>query len=170
MFVEFALLMLGCCFASAQTYTFGFTDANGDLYCDYEQLGVSNGAIAGIDNLSGCGMTYNATLIGGAATDPALGRYDRVGVGAILADNILDLNAGTFTDAQAVLFQALKCNTPDKNGKYHGKYGWLIVVASEGFIYGDNFGYLSCTIPAKGDGDALMRGPMWGKLLGKVKK
>jgi hypothetical protein len=170
MLVVITLLALGCSFASAQTYTFGFADANGDLYCDYEQLVVSSGTAAGIDNLSGCGMSINATLIGGAAKDPQLAQNFPVIVGAILADNILDLDAGSFTDSQAVLFQALKCNKPDKNGKYHGKYGWLIVVAEEGIIYGDNYGYLSCTIPTKGDGDALMRGTSMGKLREKLRK
>ena len=145
-------------------------DTNGDLFCDYEQLTASGGEIGGIDNLSGCGFTDNATLIGGTATDPALAQQASVKVNAILADNILDVESGTFTDSQSVIFQSLKCNNPDKSGKYHGKYGWLLVVASEGFTFGENFGYLSCTIPAKGDGDALMRGTILGKLREKLKK
>lgn len=168
--VVITLLVVGCSFAAAQTYTFGFADTNGDLYCDYEQLEVSGGLAVGIDNLSGCGMSVNATLVGGPAKDPQLGQNYPVIVGAILADNILDLDAGSFTDTQAAVFQALKCNKPDKNGKYHGKYGWLIVVVEEGIIFGDNYGYLSCTIPAKGDGDALMRGTTVGKLRKKLRK
>ncbi len=168
--VVITLVVLACSFASAQTYTFGFADANGDLYCDYEQLGLSNGLIVGIDNLSGCGIAYNATLIGGPAKDPIFGQQYSVTVGAILADNILDLDAGSFTNAQAVVFQALKCNKLDKNGKYHGKYGWLIAEAMDGFLYGDNYGYLSCTIPEKGDGDALMRGTTSGTLREKLRK
>src|ERR1700722_9965572 len=137
------LLLLGYSFASAQTYTFGFADMDGNLYCDYEQITVSGGLVTGGDNLSGCGYTVNATLIGGARTDPVLMQQSSVKVNAILADNIADAEAGAFTDSQVALFQALKCNKQDKTGKYHGKLGWALVVSSEGTIVGVNSGFLS---------------------------
>src|SRR5271154_3071206 len=39
--VVITLFALGCSFASAQTYTFGFADSDGNLFCDYEQIGLS---------------------------------------------------------------------------------------------------------------------------------
>lgn len=165
-----ALLVLGCSFASAQTYTFGFADTNGNLYCNYEQIGISDGLILGTDNLSVCGLANNAEIIGGTGKVPLLRQQYSVTVDAILADNILDVEAGTVTYMQACWFQALKCNKQDKNGKYHGKYGWITFAIYDGVVYGDNYGYLSCTIPEKGDGDALMRGTTSGKLLEKLGK
>jgi hypothetical protein len=165
-----SVLVLGYSFAAAQTYSFGFADMDGNLYCDYEQITVSGGIVTGVDNLSGCGYTVNATLIGGAGTDPVLEQQSSLKVNAILADNIADAEAGAFTDSQVVLFQALKCNKQDKTGKYHGKPGWALVVSSEGVIAGVNSGFLSCNIPAKGDGDALMRGTSFGKLREKLRK
>ncbi len=163
-----ALLALACSFASAQT--FGFASTTGYLYCNYEQIASSGGFITGTDNLSLCGFANNATIIGGTGKVPLLGQDFSVTVDAILADNILDVEAGTVTYMQACWFQALKCTKPNKNGKYHGKYGWITFAIYDGYIYGDNYGYLSCTIPEKGDGDALMRGTTAGKLLEKLRK
>jgi len=168
--VAIALLVLGCGLASAQSYTFGFVDADGNLFCNYEQFTVSGGLALGIDNLSLCGYSVNSTLLGAPAKDPQLGQGNSVIVDAVLADNIVDVESGTDTGEQLVLFQALKCNKPDKNGQYHGKYGWLLLIAGSGFLFGDNYGYLSCTIPEKGDSDALLRGTTSGKLREKLRK
>lgn len=167
-FVVITLLVLGCGFASAQSYTFGFVDTDGNLFCNYEQFTVSGGLALGIDNLSLCGYSVNSTLLGGAAKDPTLGQGYSGIVDAILADNIFDVESGTDTGAQLVYFQALKCNRPNKNAQYHGKYGWLLEAAVSGFLFGDNYGYLSCTIPQKGD--ALLRGTGLGKLREKLRK
>lgn len=166
--VVFILLVLGCSFASAQTYTFGFADTNGDLYCNYEQFSIgSQGLVSGIDNLSACGISTNGSLVGLQGKFPLLGpKY--VTAGATLTDNSVELEG--CTGEQVILYTALKCSQPDKNGKYHGKYGWLMVLAIDGYIVGENYGYLSCTIPAKGDGDALMRGTTWGNLREKLRK
>jgi len=168
--VVITLLVLGCSLLSAQTYTFGLVDVGGYTFCNYEQFTVSGGLAVGIDNLSVCGFAVNSTLLGGQATGPRLAQGYSGVVDAILADNIEDVISGTDTGAQVAYFQALKCNHPDKNGQYHGKYGWLLETAIDGILYGDNYGYLSCTIPQKGDGDALMRGPASGKLREKLRK
>lgn len=167
--VVITLLVLGYSFASAQTYTFGFADANGNLSCNYEQFSIgSQGLVSGIDNLSLCGISTNGSLVGLQGKFPLLGpKY--VTPGATLTNNSLEVEEGC-TGEQVILYTALKCNQPDKNGKYHGKYGWLVVLAIDGYIMGENYGYLSCTIPAKGDGDALMRGTTWGKLREKLRK
>jgi len=51
-----------------------------------------------------------------------------------------------------------------------GPAPWITFAIYDGIVYGDNYGYLSCTIPEKGDGDALMRGTTAGKLLEKLRK
>jgi hypothetical protein len=162
------LVVLACSFASAQSYTFGFVDADGYVFCNYEQFTVSGGLAVGIDNLSVCGYPANSTIVGGAGKDPTLGQGYSGVVDAILADNIYDVISGTDTGEQLVYFQALKCNQPNKNRQYHGKYGWLIEAAISGTIFGDNYGYLTCTIPEKGD--SLLRGTTSGKLPNKLRK
>ena len=107
-----ALLALACSFASAQT--FGFASTTGYLYCNYEQIASSGGFITGTDNLSLCGFANNATIIGGTGKVPLLGQDFSVTVDAILADNILDVEAGTVTYMQACWFQALKCTKPTR--------------------------------------------------------
>lgn len=60
---------------------------------------------------------------------------------------------------------ALKCNPINpKTGKFKGAYGWMGVAAISGVYEGYNYGYLSCTLPSKEDGDVLMRGANFGKL------
>jgi hypothetical protein len=166
--VALILLVLGYSFALAQTYTFGFVDTNGNLFCNYEQLWVDSGAlVTGTDNLSACGYPNNGYLLGMQGKFPA--GPTLVTSGAALNDNSVEVEGGC-TGIQVLLYTALKCNKPDKNGKYHGKYGWLNVAAVSGFLFGSDYGYLSCTIPSKGDGDALMRGTTWGNLREKLKK
>lgn len=149
-----AILALGT-LASAQTYTFGFMDGNGNLYCDYEQLWVAGGGgVYGIDNQSLCGSSQNPTLVGLLSSNPQLGPLF-VTSGADLATNALDLGAGYVTGGQAFFHTALKCNKLDKNGHPKGKYGWVILVAYDGFLAGVNEGYLSCSIPSPGDRNVL---------------
>ena len=53
------LVLLGCSFASAQT--FSFFDANGYEFCDYIVITYnSGGVVAGYDDLEACGLDYNA--------------------------------------------------------------------------------------------------------------
>lgn len=165
--VVVTLLVLGCSFGSAQT--FGFASAGGTyLYCDYEQLSYFGDDIwAGIDNTSVCGG-HNATLVGFGATTPNKGQ-PAFGKGIVLADNIYDAYSYGYTGAQAVLFTKLKCNKLDQ-GHYKGAPGWMTVAAESGFVFGDNYGYLSCTIPKAGDRAAMNRGPAAGRMPARQKK
>jgi hypothetical protein len=134
------LLVLGCSFASAQT--FGFESVGHGLYCNYEvleQLAPYN-IYQGIDVLNTCGAPVNATIAGQktnlvAAGNPAGFNVD----GVSYADNIYDAFALGYTGAQWEVASALRCN--------NRHYGWIGFASVSGFIFGDNYGYLSCTIP-----------------------
>jgi len=140
------LLVFGCSFASSTSYTFGFASTGGGLYCDYEQFN-NNSPFGpylwqGVDNLSVCGVAYNATLVGVSATIPKSAGLPLSGKGVFFADNIYDAFSPPFTGYQWAYFSLLKCSTK--------KYGWIGFAGSpSGNIFGDNYGYLSCKIPGK---------------------
>lgn len=163
------LLVLGCSLVSAQT--FGFASAGGlYLFCDYEQIGGGADDIwSGTDNLSVCNLKPNATLVGFGATIPNKGQ-PAFGKGVVFADNIYDAYSYGFTGIQEVLFTKLKCNKVDQFGHFKGEPGWMTVSASSGFIFGDNYGYLSCSIPKAGDRAAMSRGPAAGRMPARQKK
>ena len=138
------LLVIGCSFASAQT--FGFASVGGGLYCNYIQLSNVFGAPytlwQGVDNTSACGHAYNATVVGikggmSAAGNPA--GFSVVGV--TYADNLYDAYSYGLTGAQWDVTQKLKCNAKH--------YGWIGFASVSGFVFGDNYGFLSCSIPGK---------------------
>jgi hypothetical protein len=160
-------LVLGFSLVSAQT--FGFASASGAyLYCNYEQLTyVGNDIWEGIDNTSVCGG-HNSTLVGFGATTPNKGQL-AFGKGVVLADNLYDAYSYAYTGAQAALFTKLKCNKLDQ-GHYKGAPGWITVSAISGFVFGDNYGYLSCTVPKAGDRAAMSRGPAAGRMPARQKK
>lgn len=139
--VVVTLLVIGCSFASAQT--FGFESVGHGLYCNYEQLTNVFGAVyQGVDNLSACGAPFNATVAGNKADLTAVG--NPVGfniVGVAYADNIYDADAEGYTGAQWEVVSGLSC--PAK------RYGWIGFASVSGFVFGDNYGYLSCSIPGK---------------------
>ncbi len=139
------LLVLGCSFASAQT--FGFESIGHGLYCNYEVL--NQGALGGSDVWQGedvistCGAPVNATIDGvsgglSAAGNPVGFQVTR---GVTYADNIYDAFASEYTGAQWDVVTALSCKSKH--------YGWIGFASVSGFIFGDNYGYLSCTIPGK---------------------
>ena len=163
-FVIICALLLGWTWASAQTYTFGLADTNGNLYCDYLEITVSGGVAVGIDNMSACGFSTSPVLIGLVSSNPLIAPYKVVTSGLDLADNVADWEAQQYTGDQVFLHTALKCNKQNPSGKYTGKYGWLLFIGNEGFVYGYNYGYLSCSIPGVGDGNVLARGMAIGKL------
>jgi hypothetical protein len=167
--VVVTLLVLGCGLASAQT--FGFASAGGVyLFCNYEQLsGGAEDIWSGIDNLSVCNLKPNATLIGFGATTPNKGQ-PAFGKGVVLADNLYDAYSYTYTGVQEVLFTKLKCNKVDQFGHFKGAPGWMVVVAISGFMFGDNYGALSCSIPKAGDRAAMSRGPIAGRMPARQKK
>jgi hypothetical protein len=150
-----ALFVLGCTFASAQT--FGFASVGGGLYCNFEQLASSGtGAYGGLDNLSACGASVNATLAGFNANMPALGQ-PAGGTGVIYGDSIYAAFSGD-PFAQWTVFSKLKCNKQNKFGQYLGSYGWVGAAAFSGVYVGGNQGFLSCSVPGKA-GAAATKGP-----------
>ncbi len=137
-----ALLAFGCSFAAAQT--FGFESVGHGLYCNYEQLTqlAPYRIWQGVDNLSACGLPYNATLAGVNSTLTAAGNPAGFHVDGIqYADNIYDAEFESFSGAQWGVASALRC--------HNNVYGWIGFASVSGFIFGDNYGYLSCTIPGK---------------------
>ena len=140
------LCILGCTFASAQT--FGFASVGGGLYCNYEQLANAGaGAYGGLDNLSACGASVNATISGFNAVVPAMGQ-PAGGTGVVYGDSIY---AAFSSDpfAQWTVFTKLACNKQNRRGQYLGGYGWGGAAAFSGTYVGGNHGFLSCSIPGK---------------------
>ncbi len=130
------LVVLGCSFASAQT--FGFLSAGKSVeYCNYEVLQqLSPYAIwQGDDILTPCGVSYNATIAGATTSlskvNNPLG-FAIKGVG--YADNIYDAFSEGYTGAQWYVLTNLKCSEK--------KLGWLGLASVSSFIFGDNYGYL----------------------------
>jgi hypothetical protein len=153
------LLVIGCSFASAQS--FGFASTGGGAYCNFEQLSNVYGAPftvwQGTDNLSACDIDINGTLIGikgslSKVTNP--GGFAVSGV--TYADNVYDAQYDTYTGLQWEVTSALKCNKFNtKKGVYSGSFSWIGFGSVSGFVFGDNFGYLSCTLPSKHGSQAL---------------
>ncbi len=152
------LLVIGCSFASAQT--FGFGTAGGDyLYCNYIQLSNVYGAPyavwQGTDNLSACGHGYNATVVGvkGGLSKPGNpGGFAATGV--TYADNIYDAYSYTLTGVQWDVSQSLKCTNL---GAKKAKEAWIGFASVSGFVFGDNYGTVACSIPGRDKG-AKMKG------------
>jgi hypothetical protein len=149
--VVITLLALSCTFASAQT--FGFESVGGGLFCNYEVLQqiAPYGIWQGEDVLSTCGAEVNATIAGVSANLTAAGNPAGFGIkGVNYADNIYDAFALGYTGAQWDVASNLAC----ASGK-HPKYGWIGFASVSGFVFGDDYGYLSCTIPGKGPAPTL---------------
>ncbi len=139
-----ALLVLGCSFASAQT--FGFESIGHGLYCNYEVLGIYSGNVwQGLDVLSSCGAPVNATIAGVSADLSAAGNPAgfQISKGVAYADNIYDAFAEGYTGAQWDVVTATKCSLKGQ------KYGWIGFASVSGFVFGDNYGYLDCNFPGK---------------------
>ncbi|MGA7968208.1 MAG: hypothetical protein WB983_06235 [Terriglobales bacterium] len=177
-----AVLALGT-LASAQT--FGFASVGGGSYCNYETL-YNNGddVYTGIDNVTnvcyaGDNLSYNGAIAGFTAALPNAGLPVH-GAGIDYGDSIYEAqeadidefyldyygyNLGYFSTDEWAVHSALKCNkTNPKTGQYKGAYSWVGVAGSSyGFYFGDNYGFLSCSIPAKGDKAAAKLGPTIGK-------
>ena len=144
------LVVFGCRFAAAQT--FGFLSVGLGVYCNYEQL---HGPVlfSGFDNLSECGVSHNATIVGLLATVPKSEGLPVSGKGVIYADNLYDAYSYTYTGSQWLVYSLLKCSSKH--------YGWIGFAGYNGLIFGDNYGYLSCKIPGKGA--VATKGVSWGK-------
>ncbi|MGA7558822.1 MAG: hypothetical protein WCF61_12770 [Terriglobales bacterium] len=142
-------LFVAACSLAASAQTFGFASAGSGLYCNYEQLNYqgTNDVFVGVDNLSACGSSVNATLVCIGATVPKSDGLEAYGKGVVCGDNIFAVLDGD-PNAQWTYFSALECSK-EKNGKFYGHYGWAGVAAFSGVYVGGNYGYLSCTIPGK---------------------
>jgi len=153
-----ALLVLGCCLASAQT--FGFLSVEGrNEFCDYEVLQqlVPYDVWQGSDVLSACNVSVNATIVGVSAKLSAA--ENPVGFplkGVAYADNIYDAFSQSYTGQQVLRITDLKCSRE--------KYGWILFAGISGIMLGDNYGYLSCEIPGK-NGAVATRGLSTGSEL-----
>ena len=158
-----AFLLLGCSLAVAGQWAYGFCGVGGSLYCNFEQIdnnntgGVkgiaANGPIyEGVDNLSVCGLNYNATINGfGPFTLPKgvtfAGATVYVKKGVIYADNIYDAFSESYTGEQWTVATSLSCSktcAPTKNS------WWIGIASYSNFVFGDNAAALSCSLPAKG--------------------
>lgn len=149
------LLVLGCSFASAQTFGFG-TGPAGYLYCNYEQLSYYGGGLwAGTDNLSACGSSVNAAISGFTGTVKNEGEAAH-GAGVIYGDTLYSTLYGS-TTLQWTVFSKLKCNKVNKFGQFTGSDGWEGVAGFSGFLGGTNAGPLSCNIPGK-NGKSTIKG------------
>jgi len=160
-------VVLGCGFASAQT--FGFASTGSGLYCDYEVLNFASAlgpdVIQGDENLtSGCGSAMNATIAGFKGSIPASAGLPVSGAGAIYGSNIYDAFAEGYTGAQWTVFTALKCNKFNpKTAKFTGKYSWIGIASVSDYVFGDNYGYLYCGVPGA-HSDSVSRGTTAGKV------
>ena len=95
----------------------------------------------------GCRFTALAstTAITYEAQEADINQILRIGYG----DNL-----GYFSTDEWTVHSALKCNKaePEHRAAYKGAYSWIGVAGSTfGFYFGDNYGFLSCSIPAKGN-------------------
>jgi len=169
------LMVLACGFAAAGNWTFGFNSAYGGLYCNYEILdnndvygvaGLNGEIIEGTDNLiNGCGYSYNAVVDGFLPFSLSkgvtfYGYKVTVSKGAVYGDNIYDASSLAYTGYQWSVASALACST---KASKKNKDWWIGVAGFSGFVFGDNAGPTSCTIPAKGNHNHLLTTGMAAK-------
>ncbi len=140
-----SVLLLGCGLASAQS--FGFESVGGTLYCNYEQLshpdGYGSDVWWGIDNLTTCGQSYSAVIVGVGGGLSRAGNVAGFALkGVAYADNLYDaFSSSPPTGVQWFVVTNLKCSKK--------RYGWIGFAGYPGLIFGSNYGPLSCTIPGK---------------------
>jgi hypothetical protein len=154
-----SLFVLGCSFASAQT--FGFASTGGGYYCNYEQLlNYGDGFYSGLDNESLCGA--NSGSLSGFASTLANDNGEVHGAGVILGDSVYAANGSS--NSQWTYFTALKANAVNpKTGEFKGHYSWIGLGGESGELFFANYGFLSSSLPSKESGDAVVRGSASGK-------
>lgn len=147
------LFVAACSFASAQSYSFGFLSAGGGLeYCNYEQINNNEGFAGlwqGEDNLSVCqagGISANsaAPIIGFTDTLTAADEIGIVGKGVVYGDGLYDALAGGYTGDQWTVYTQLKAA---KKITSKTKYSWIGVAGTSAGYFGDNYGFLTTTLP-----------------------
>ena len=142
-----ALVTLASFVATAQT--FGFATTGGGLYCNYEQLSYYGGGLwAGSDNLSACGVSTYAEIVGFTVTVPNQGSGAH-GAGVVYGDAIFTALVPGDAGNEYAVFTKLKCNKKDKSGHYLGANGWIGIAGITGYFAGVANGPLSCDIPGR---------------------
>jgi hypothetical protein len=139
------------------SYAFGFLDYTGGVeYCNYEQFTTGNpfGGSApfflqGIDNLSACGFFYNGTIEGVAVTVPGPTKSGvPKGVQGpgdyVYADNLYDATYLGFSQEQWLVITK---TTPTEIKAGH--WSWVGYASYGGYIFGDNYGFITTTLPDK---------------------
>lgn len=150
------LVVLGCSFASAQTGTFSFFNADSFEYCDYIVITYnSGGVVAGYENLTdsqeagGCGLTENAAVAGFDATTANDGQPAH-GKGIVVGDAIYDASCLCYSGLQWTVWLSGKASRKNKHGAFIGPFGWMGVGgAYTGVYFSDNYGYLGAGHPGK---------------------
>jgi hypothetical protein len=171
--VVLAVLVFACSAAFAQgSYAFGFLSYTGGTeYCNYEQFTTGNpfgGStpffLQGIDNLTtACGQFFDATIEGVAVTVGGP-KYSGTPAGLsgkdyVYADNLYDAFYLGFSQEQWLVITKTEPSTIQKN-----HWGWVGYASYGGFIFGDNYGFLTTTLPT---GSMRNNGTTIGKLLKK---
>jgi hypothetical protein len=161
------LLALGCSFAFAQSYAFGFLNYTGGVqYCNYEIMqtgGANNFYVSGMDVLDACASSANsfATIEGTAIRVTSLdvestglqpgitgpGRY-------IYADAIMDAFAGDYTGEQWLTVTATSVNSKNRAGNWN----WDSFLGFSGFEFLGAYGFLTDKLPDKKDASVKAAG------------
>jgi hypothetical protein len=157
------LVLLGCSFASAQTFNFWNTAGTSE-YCNYLVITYNyGGVVAGYDDVVACGFPNNAPVVGYDGTLPGYGK------GIIVGDGIYDAEEDGYTGLQWTIWVSDKSSKRAKTGHFTGKYGWLGVAGSyTGAYFGDNYGYMTIGAPEKGE--VADHGTTAGKPPAKLRK
>ncbi|MGA8301236.1 MAG: hypothetical protein WCB53_19865 [Terriglobales bacterium] len=149
--VVLAVLAIGTVAASAQTFSF-WNSAGTEQYCNFNVIDYnSGGVVAGYDDITtACGLAINSPIVGFNASVTNLGE-SASGKGVVVGDGIYDAEYEAFSGLQWTVFQSLAYSkTNKKTGRFSGKYGWEGVAGYyTGTYFGDNYGYLGSTAPAK---------------------
>ena len=147
------LLVLGCCAAFGQSYSFGFLSYTGGLeYCNYETFTAFGPVtpsfyLQGYDVLSACAYSLGpaASINGIKATFPKSAEGPVTGGGYFYADQLYDAYYGYVTGLQWSVFTATKA---PKKITSTTKFGWAGYVGEVGYEFLGNYGFLSATIPS----------------------
>jgi hypothetical protein len=143
------LLVLGCCAAFGQSFSFGFLSSSGlNEYCNYESFtvgGRANFYLQGYDVLSVCPYSpVGAAGINGFAITVPIAAFAPVhGHAYVYADQLYDAYYGAYTGLQWSVLTKTAVNKVDK----FGAYNWAGYVGFAGYEFLGNFGFLSNTIP-----------------------
>jgi hypothetical protein len=149
------ILVLACSFAGATNWTFGFYDSAGTLlYCNYEQLnntGFSSVVYGGVDNVTACGLpsSYNSAVAGFAGKLSAAQNPVNFAVkGVVYGDSLYTAFSAYYGYINWYYEWTVATNLKASKKKW----GWVGIAdySFSGYLFGDNYGYLTTTIPAKG--------------------